>query len=208
MSQPNHQTYHYQRHEPEKTTLYKLIQTNWLTFQEQVQYDMGYPLPDFVIKEFDEYLRCGILVHGFLRVQCTSCHHEMLVAFSRKKRGFCPSCGARRMSETAAHLVDYVLPHKNIRQWVLTFPVPIRLCLAVRPKVKGRALDIAHLVIGQYYRKKANLKSTNSKSGAVTLIQRFGGSLNLNIHFHQLFVDGCYELNNQKEPITRIFHRN
>ena len=156
MSELKQQTYHYQRHEPEKTTLYKIIQANWLTFQEQVQYDMGYPLPDFVIKEFEEYLRCGV----------------------------------RRMSETAAHLVDNVLPHKNIRQWVLTFPVPIRLCLAVRSKLMARALDIAHLMIGQYYRKKANLKSTNSKSGAVTLIQRFGGSLNLNIHFHQLFVDG------------------
>ena len=105
------------------------------------------------------------------------------------------------MSETAAHLFDHVLPHKNIRQWVLTFPVPIRLCLAVRPKVMARALDIAHLAIGQYYRKRAGLAANNSKSGAVTLIQRFGGSLNLNIHFHQLFVDGCYELNEQKEPI-------
>ena len=104
------------------------------------------------------------------------------------------------MSESAAHLVDEVLPHKAIRQWVLTFPVPIRLCLAVRPKIMARALDIAHLVIGTYYRKKAGLKATQSKTGAVTLIQRFGGSLNLNIHFHQLFVDGCYELNNQKEP--------
>lgn len=105
------------------------------------------------------------------------------------------------MSETAAHLVDNVLPMKNIRQWVLTFPVPIRLCLAVRPKVMARSLDIAHLVIGQYYRKKAGLGAKNSKSGAVTLIQRFGGSLNLNIHFHQLFVDGCYQLNEQNEPI-------
>lgn len=105
------------------------------------------------------------------------------------------------MSETAAHLVDHVLPVKNIRQWVLTFPVPIRLCLAVRPKVMARALEIAHLVIGSYYRKKAGLTAKNSKSGAVTLIQRFGGSLNLNIHFHQLFVDGCYELNNQNEPV-------
>ncbi|MBL7557713.1 MAG: transposase, partial [Bdellovibrionaceae bacterium] len=41
-------------------------------------------------------------------------------------------------------------------------------------------------MIGQYYRKKAALTAKNSKSGAVTLIQRFGGSLNLNIHFHQL----------------------
>ena len=201
MSVLNAQTYHYQRHEPEKTTLYKLIQTNWITFQSQVEQDLGYPLPDFVVKEFEEYLRCGILAHGFLRAQCTSCHHEMLVAFSCKKRGFCPSCGARRMSETAAHLVDHVLPHKNIRQWVLTFPVPIRLCLAVRPKVMARALEISHLVIGQYYRKKAGLGAKNAKSGAVTLIQRFGGSLNLNIHFHQLFVDGCYELNDKNEPV-------
>jgi hypothetical protein len=105
------------------------------------------------------------------------------------------------MAETAAHLVDHVLPHKNIRQWVLTFPVPIRLCLAVRPKVMARALEISHLVTSQYYRKKAGLSAKNSKSGAVTLIQRFGGSLNLNIHFHQLFVDGCYELSDKNEPV-------
>jgi hypothetical protein len=180
--------------------MYNLVQENWFSFQQQVEEDLGYGLPDFVVKEFEEYLRCGILAHGFLRAKCESCSHEMLVAFSCKKRGFCPSCGARRMSESAAHLVDEVLPHKAIRQWVLTFPVPIRLCLAVRPKIMARALDIAHLVIGTYYRKKAGLKATQSKTGAVTLIQRFGGSLNLNIHFHQLFVDGCYELNHQKKP--------
>jgi hypothetical protein len=105
------------------------------------------------------------------------------------------------MAETAAHLVDHVLPHKNIRQWVLTFPVPIRLCLAVRPKVMARALEISHLVTSQYYRNKTGLGAKNSKSGAVTLIQRFGGSLNLNIHFHQLFVDGCYELSDKNEPV-------
>ncbi len=50
-------------------------------------------------------------------------------------------------------------------------------------------------------RDKRLLGAKNSKSGAVTLIQRFGGSLNLNIHFHQLFVDGCYELNDKNEPV-------
>ena len=29
-------------------------------------------------------------------------------------------------------------------------------------------------------------------TGAVTLIQRFGSALNLNIHFHMLFLDGVY----------------
>ncbi len=190
----------YTRHKPEETVLYKIIQNNWLSFQAQVEQDTGYPLPDFVIKEFEEYLRCGILAHGFLRAQCVSCKFEHLVAFSCKRRGFCPSCGARRMSETAAHLVDSVLPMKNIRQWVMSFPLPIRLCLAVRPKIMARALDITSSTISNYYRKKAGLQKSKAKTGAVTLIQRFGGSLNLNVHFHQLFIDGSYELNSQNEP--------
>src|SRR5690606_23435493 len=49
-------------------------------------------------------------VHGFLRVKCDSCQAEKLVAYSCKRRGFCPSCGARRMVETAALLIDEVLP--------------------------------------------------------------------------------------------------
>ncbi len=49
-------------------------------------------------KEFDEYLRCGRLEYGFLRVKCEQCHDEKLVAFSCKRRGFCPSCGARRVN--------------------------------------------------------------------------------------------------------------
>jgi len=134
-------TFTYTRHKPEETLLYKLIQNNWLSFQDQVLHDTGYPLPDFVTKEFTEYLRCGILAHGFLRARCESCKHEMLVAFSCKRRGFCPSCGARRMSETAAHLVDSVLPVQNIRQWVISFPFQIRLCLAIRPKIMARALE-------------------------------------------------------------------
>ena len=31
-------------------------------------------LPDYVRQEFDEYLKCGRLEHGFLRVQCNTCH--------------------------------------------------------------------------------------------------------------------------------------
>jgi len=31
-----------------------------------------------------------------------------------------------------------------------------------------------------------------AEAGAVTLIQRFGSALNLNVHFHMLFLDGVY----------------
>ena len=46
--------------------------------------------------------------------------YDRFVAFSCKGRGFCPSCGGRRMADTAAHLVDRVLPEVPVRQWVLS----------------------------------------------------------------------------------------
>jgi hypothetical protein len=50
----------------------------------------GKPLPLHVEQEFADYLKCGRLEHGFLRVQCTGCHHEHLVAFSCKRREVMP----------------------------------------------------------------------------------------------------------------------
>ena len=60
-----------------------------------------------------------------------------------KRRGFCPSCGGRRMAEQAAKLVDHVLPHVPARQWVLTLPYRLRYLLArnhqlCRARAKGR----------------------------------------------------------------------
>jgi len=104
-------------------------------------------LPDYVRQEFDEYLKCGRLGHGFLRVQCETCHAEHLVAFSCKRRGFCPSCGARRMAESAALLVDEVLPHEPMRQWVLSVPFPLRFLFASQPKIMGKALGIVYRTI-------------------------------------------------------------
>ena len=170
--------YAYQRHQPEQSVLYKVIQANLETFLSQVHEECGRPLPGFVEKEFREYLSCGILAHGFLRARCESCSHEHLVAFSCKRRGFCPSCGGRRMSESAIHLVEEVLPIKPIRQWVISFPVQIRLLLAVRPKVMSAVLKIVTSSISGYLSKRAGFKRSKSKTGVVTLIQRFGGSIN------------------------------
>ena len=75
-----------------------------------------------------------------LRVRCEDCHHERLVAFSCKRRGFCPSCGARRMVESAALLVDEVFPAEPIRQWVLSFPFQLRFCLPL-PGADGQGLE-------------------------------------------------------------------
>jgi len=198
---PSYQRPTYQRHCPEDTVLYKIVQENLETFLSVVQREWEKPLPDFVEKEFRDYLKCGILAHGFLRNQCTKCHHEHLVAFSCKRRGFCPSCGGRRMAESAMHLIEEVLPQRPVRQWVLSFPIQIRLLLAVKPKLMGELLRISTSVISQHLKAKVNVKAQQGKTGVVSLIQRFGGSINLNVHFHQLFLDGAYELDKEKRPL-------
>ena len=92
---------HHERHRPEQTALYRLVQQHAATFFDQAEGAAGANLPQFVKDEFDAFLECGILAHGFLRLRCGDCGHDKLVAFSCKRRGFCPSCGARRMAQTA-----------------------------------------------------------------------------------------------------------
>ena len=101
--------FRYERYCPKTTLLYQLVECHWPEFKAMLSVQ-GKQLPGYVVHEFDGYLTCGRLEHGFLRVRCDTCHHEKLVAFSCKRRGFCPSCGARRMVDSAAHLVDEVLP--------------------------------------------------------------------------------------------------
>ena len=181
----------YQRHRPEQTLLYRIVEEHYTAFVAQMACE-GRPLPYYVQREFDEFLRCGRLEHGFLRVRCDDCHAERLVAFSCKRRGFCPSCGARRMAEAAALLVDEVFPEQPIRQWVLSFPYPLRFLFANKPEVMTRVLGIVYRAIATHLVRKAGFTCDNAKTGAVTLIQRFGSALNLNLHFHMLFLDGVY----------------
>jgi hypothetical protein len=181
----------YQRHRPEQTLLYQIVDEYYPAFAAHLA-EQGRELPSYVQREFEEFLKCGRLEHGFLRVRCESCHTEHLVAFSCKRRGFCPSCGARRMAESAALLVDEVLPEQAMRQWVLSFPYQLRFLFASRPEIMGRVLGIVHRVIATHLVRKAGYTHDRARTGAVTLIQRFGSALNLNIHFHMLFLDGVY----------------
>ncbi|MBT0973796.1 IS91-like element ISVsa3 family transposase [Salmonella enterica subsp. enterica serovar 1,4,[5],12:i:-] len=181
----------YQSHRPEQTLLYQIVDEYYPAFAALMA-EQGKELPGYVQRKFEEFLQCGRLEHGFLRVRCESCHAEHLVAFSCKRRGFCPSCGARRMAESAALLVDEVLPEQPMRQWVLSFPFQLRFLFASRPEIMGWVLGIVYRVIATHLVKKAGHTHQVAKTGAVTLIQRFGSALNLNVHFHMLFLDGVY----------------
>jgi hypothetical protein len=118
-----------------------------------------------------------------------------------KRRGFCPSCGARRMIETSAHLVDHVLPEVPVRHVGvppavgLSFPWPLHLLFASQPDALGRCLSVIIRAIQTNLAHRAGLTaSAGARTGVVTLIQRFGSALNLNVHLHMLILDGVYTL--------------
>ena len=122
--------------------------------------EAGQPLPDYIEREFDAYLKCGRLEDDFLRLRCEGCHAEKLVAFSCKKRGFCPSCGARRMAETAALLADEVLPERPLRQWVPSLPRVLRFLLTTNPAALTQVLGVVYRAISGYLQKSAGLTRT------------------------------------------------
>lgn len=76
---------------------------------------------------------------------------EHLVAFSCKRRGFCPSCGARRMAESAALLVDEVLPEQPIRQ-LMPWMACIRAMQEQLPRVLSFPFQLRYLFARRYQR--------------------------------------------------------
>ncbi len=110
------------------------------------------------------------------------------------------------MAEGAALRVDEVLPREPMRQWVLSVPFALRYLFATHPAVMGQVLGIVYRAIASHLIKVAGYHHETAQTGAVTLVQRFGSALNLNIHFHILFLDGVYVTTG--EPPQRSRRRN
>jgi hypothetical protein len=97
------------------------------------------------------------------------------------------------MTECAARLVDDVLPGGPVRQWVLSLPYRLRYLLAWDHALARAVLSVYVRVLLGFQRHRARgYGIRDGRSGSVTVIQRFGGGLNLNIHFHTLLFDGVF----------------
>ena len=191
-------------HRPEQSLLYRVIREQIEGFLVRSR-DRGHPAPRFVEQELRAFLHCGVLAHGFLRLHCDGCGCgcDRLVPFSCKRRGFCPSCGGRRMADTAAHLVDDVLSRVSVRHWVLSFPHRVRYRLAYDPRLCAAVRRIfVRVVLGWQEEQALSEGIPGARSGAVVFTQRFGSALNSNLHFHALVTDGVFTC---PSPFTRAF---
>jgi len=138
----------------ESTVLYGVVASELETFLARQQ-ARERPVPKFVEDEFRAFLDCGVLARGFIRVRCESCGHDRLVPYSCKRRGWCASCGGRRMAETAAYLVDHVFPIAAVRQWVLSVPFALRYRLAYDPSLLSAVLNVFIRVVFGDLRRRA-----------------------------------------------------
>ena len=199
----------YVRRRPEQTLLYELVAAEAGGLREALTRASAYGrgLPRHVDKELDALLECGLLHRGFARVRCRRCRSEHLVAFSCKGRGLCPSCTSRRMSDTAAHLLDRVLPRGvRYRQWVVTFAPRVRHHLAADPSLASLALRQCLRAIFAWQRRAARrggVRPARARSNAaVAFVQRFNSALELSLHFHVLIPDAVF-IPDETEPDAR-----
>ena len=188
---------------PQQSLLHRTVAQAWPQLLRRTL-ERGGAWPQFVTREFDKFLCCGVLEHGFIRLYCQQCRLDRLVPFSCKGRGFCPSCGARRMAAAAAHLTDEVIPRVPTRQWVLSLPFDLRyrlafhrpLCAAVRALFARTVIALQRRCVGT----SQGITLAQLHGGAATWTQRFGDGLRLNIHFHAIVLCGAFVHRGEDQP--------
>ena len=91
------------------------------------------------------------------------------------------------------NLVDHVFPDVPVRQWVLSLPYRLRYQLAWNHDLCREVTAVTMRSILRFLRDQARAAGVvDARGGAVVIVQRFGGSVNLNVHFHILALDGVF----------------
>jgi hypothetical protein len=120
----------YQPRNPIQSAYYQCVQDHFeqleATWSERYKQRYGFWRP-YVLNVVYRYLDCGDLHCGFTRVRCDQCGHEYLLAFSCKRRHFCPSCHQKRVMAFSERLVGQVLKKVPHRQWVFSIPKRLRI---------------------------------------------------------------------------------
>jgi len=185
------ETQPYKRRCPETTNLYRIIYQERdnleLYWEERFQSDYGV-LRDCVTETLDSYLNCGILAHGFAQADCESCEHSMVVAFSCKRRGVCPSCAAKRALIFSDTLHEEILPKVPQQHVVFSLPKRLRIYFKYSRKLNGLLLQAAWDSISEL----AKALVPEGDTGAVLVMQTAGDSLNFNPHVHGIMAAGVF----------------
>jgi hypothetical protein len=183
----------YQQRHPQSSGYYKCVESHFEELEQiwDDQYASRFGFwRDYVTKVIHRYLECGDLHFGFARVKCEECGHEYLLAFSCKRRHFCPSCHQKRVVEYSEWLLGNVLKEVPHRQWVLSIPKRLRIYFLYDRKLLSKLSKCAWNVIREYHR-SASLDDS-ATPGASIAVHTYGDFLNFNPHIHAIVPEGCF----------------
>ena len=185
--------YKYRRRKPQYSPYYQCIEDYYEEFKRS--YDRNFSrkyghLRPHIEKVIYQYLDCGILHNGFARVKCRACKHEYLLAYSCKRRHFCPSCHAKRVLEFGEWLCRDVLKKVPHRHFVFSIPKILRIYFLFNRNLLKELSRISWETVKDYY--ISTCRKNGSNPAAVAVIQTFGDYLSFNPHMHILAADGCF----------------
>ena len=187
----------YTPRDPGNSVIAKVLEYHLDDFLEGVHLNGGdgdpnWSVPTFVERELRAIMDCGDYTKGFVLLKCATCRQGQVVPFSCKGR-LCPSCSARRMSETAAFLVDRVLsPACRYRQWVLTFPWALRRALAFDSGLANAVFALVGRTILGWVRRCAEDDGVHGQPAGILQVQRAADAAMLNVHLHLLVSEGVF----------------
>jgi len=107
------------------------------------------------------------------------------------------------MVETAAHLIDEVLPRVPYRQWVCSVPKRVRWHMREKPEVVSGLLQVFLRAVETTVRRRSPDAPNGARFGAVAYVHRFGSFLNSHVHYHILVTDGVFSKDPNGEA---LFH--
>jgi hypothetical protein len=183
----------YRPRKPQESQYYQCIEDHFERF-EQVYDDRfakqyGF-FRSYVKMVIYRYLDCGILHNGFARVRCKDCGHEYLLAFSCKRRHFCPSCHQKRVVEFGEWLCEEILKDAPHRHFVFSIPKILRRYFLYDRKLLSDLSRCAWETLKEFFQEA--VAEEDAVPGAVIAIHSFGDFLGWHPHLHVLCTDGCF----------------
>jgi hypothetical protein len=186
---------------PQHTPLYRLVSEHWEEFKaiHEERFEPHYgPLRSHVIRVVENYLRCGILDHGFARFRCEKCGLSYFAAYSCKGRCFCPSCMKKRQILFGEFLTQEILeevPHAHAN---FTVPKRLRRHFYFNRKLLSKLARCAYQTLRQA------LKETCPTviPGAVSLVHTAGSSMAWHPHAHLIITLGGWPESGAFIPIA------
>ena len=196
----------YRPRKPEKTPLYRLVEAHFETvkgvWEDRFERIYGY-WRGFVDDVVNAYVDCGRFEAGFARVRCSECGDEFLVATSCQKRGFCPSCGAKRAAAFAAFLFDEVLEPVGHAMWTFALPRMIRPYFIHHPELRSQLCRAAFETLREMMTAAA-IGSDGFRTGMVAVMATAGDLLNYNAHVHAIVPRGGWDDGGVWTPVPYI----